>query len=45
MTASHETLSLAFVHLLSDLMVPVVRKPFDMDELLGIVASRKLPRA
>lgn len=43
MTASHETLSLAFVHLLSDLTVPVVRKPFDMDELLKIIASRKLP--
>jgi len=45
MTASHETLSLAFVHLLSDLAVPVVRKPFDMDKLLEIIASRKLPRA
>lgn len=45
MTASHETLSLAFVHLLSDLAVPVVRKPFDIDELLEIIASRKLPRA
>jgi len=45
MTASHETLSLAFVHLLSDLSVPVVHKPFDIDKLLEIIASRKLPRA
>jgi two-component system nitrogen regulation response regulator NtrX len=45
MTASHETLSLAFAHLLTDLAVPVVRKPFDMDELLKIIASRKLPSA
>jgi len=45
MTASHQTLGLAFVHLLSDLSVPVVHKPFDMEKLLEIIASRKLPRA
>jgi CheY-like chemotaxis protein len=45
MTASHETLSLAFVHLLSDLTVPVLHKPFDIDKLLEIIASRKLPPA
>jgi CheY-like chemotaxis protein len=45
MTASHETLSLAFVHLLSDLTVPVLHKPFDIDKLLAIIASRKLPPA
>ncbi len=45
MTASHQTLSLAFVHLLSDLSVPVVHKPFDLDKLLEIIASRKLPPA
>ena len=50
MTASHQTLSLAFVHLLSDLSVPVVHKPFNMDKLLEIIASqspkrREAPRA
>lgn len=45
MTATHETLSLAFVHLLTDLAVPVVHKPFDMEQLLAIIASRKLPPA
>ena len=45
MTASHETLSLAFVHLLSDLTVPVLHKPFDIDKLLEVIASRKLPPA
>jgi len=45
MTASHETLSLAFVHLLSDLTVPVLHKPFDIDKLLAMIASSKLPPA
>ena len=41
MTAGHQTLSLAFAHLLSDLAVPVVFKPFDVDRLLEVVASQK----
>lgn len=36
-TATHQTLSLAFVNLLTNLAVPVVRKPFELDELLTIV--------
>ncbi len=36
-TATHQTLSLAFVNLLTNLAVPVVRKPFELDELLAIV--------
>ena len=41
MTAGHQTLSLAFAHLLSDLAVPVVFKPFDIDRLLDVVAGQK----
>ncbi len=36
-TATHQTLSLAFVNLLTNLSVPVVRKPFELDELLATV--------
>jgi CheY-like chemotaxis protein len=36
-TATHQTLSLAFVNLLTSLSVPVVRKPFDIDVLLDLV--------
>lgn len=42
MTAGHQTLSLAFAHLLSDLTVQVIYKPFDIDRLLDIVASQKV---
>lgn len=41
MTAGHQTLSLAFAHLLSDLDVPVIYKPFDIDNLLELIASQK----
>ncbi|HEU5347456.1 MAG TPA: response regulator [Ktedonobacterales bacterium] len=41
MTAGHQTLSLAFAHMLSDLSVPVIYKPFDIDQLLDIIASQK----
>ena len=40
MTAGHQTLSLAFAHLLADLRVQVVYKPFDIDRLLDTVASQ-----
>ena len=40
MTAGHQTLSLAFAHLLSDLDVQVIYKPFDIDRLLDTVASQ-----
>jgi CheY-like chemotaxis protein len=36
-TASHQTLSLAFVNLLTNLAVPIVHKPFELDDLLAIV--------
>ena len=36
-TASHHTMSLAFANLLTNLNVPVVHKPFDLDGLLAIV--------
>ncbi|MBF6589727.1 MAG: response regulator [Ktedonobacterales bacterium] len=36
-TATHQTLSLAFMNLLSSLSVPMVRKPFDIDALLDLV--------
>lgn len=38
-TASHQTLNLAFVQLLTGLAVPLVRKPFDIDALLDLVDS------
>ncbi len=41
MTAGHQTLSLAFAHMLTDLLVPVVYKPFNIDKLLEIIASQK----
>lgn len=41
MTAGHQTLSLAFAHMLADLSVPVIYKPFDIDGLLELVASQK----
>jgi two-component system, NtrC family, nitrogen regulation response regulator NtrX len=43
MTAGHQTLSLAFAHLLSDLSVPVIHKPFNIDKLLDTIASHKPP--
>lgn len=36
-TATHQTLNLAFVNLLANLMVPVLHKPFDLDALLDMV--------
>lgn len=36
-TATHQTMSLAFVNLLANLSVQVVRKPFELDELLATV--------
>lgn len=41
MTAGHQTLSLAFAHMLADLAVPVIYKPFNLDKLLDIIASQK----
>lgn len=38
-TATHQTLSLAFVNLLTNLSVPVLRKPFDVEDLLAMVDS------
>jgi CheY-like chemotaxis protein len=38
-TATHQTLSLAFVNLLTSLSVPVVHKPFDIDLLLDLVGQ------
>lgn len=37
MTASHQTLSLAFANLLTNLTVPIVHKPFELDELLATI--------
>lgn len=37
-TATNQTRSLAFVRLLADLRVPVLHKPFDIDEVLETVA-------
>ena len=45
MTAGHQTLSLAFAHLLADLSVPVIYKPFDIDKLLDTIANHKPPLA
>lgn len=39
-TATHQTMSLAFASLLTNLAVPVVRKPFDIDALLAAVGQR-----
>lgn len=45
MTAAHLTFPLKFVHLLTDLAVPVLRKPLDIDELARVVdrAAQHLP--
>ena len=42
MTAGHQTLSLAFAHLLSDLEVQVIYKPFDIDRMLDLIASQRV---
>ncbi|HEX6122626.1 MAG TPA: response regulator [Ktedonobacterales bacterium] len=42
MTAGHQTLSLAFAHLLSDLDVQVIYKPFDIDRLLDLIGSQRV---
>jgi CheY-like chemotaxis protein len=42
MTAGHQTLSLAFAHLLSNLEVQVIYKPFDIDRLLDLIASQRV---
>jgi CheY-like chemotaxis protein len=39
MTADHGTMTLPFANLLADLKVPVLKKPWDLDELLGSVAD------
>jgi chemosensory pili system protein ChpA (sensor histidine kinase/response regulator) len=44
MTAEHHTLRVAFAPLLSYLSVPMVYKPFDIDELLETIASHKPPK-
>lgn len=38
-TASSRTLPLAFVNLLSELSVPVINKPFDVDKLIAAVTQ------
>jgi len=38
-TASSRTLPLAFVNLLTDLSVPVINKPFDVDKLIAAVTQ------
>lgn len=47
LTANAHTFSLAFAQLLSHLAVPVVPKPFDIDQLLAVVdqAARRLDSA
>ena len=42
MTAGHQTLSLAFAHLLSDLDVQVIYKPFDIDRLLDLIGGQRV---
>lgn len=37
MTATHKTMSLAFVSLLSSMRVPLLRKPFNIDELIETI--------
>ena len=46
-TANDKTLPLAFVHLLTELAVPVLPKPFDVDTLLDVVdaAYARLPKS
>ncbi len=41
MTAGHQTMSLAFAHLLADLDVQVIYKPFDIDRLLETIANQR----
>ena len=45
-TASHKTLPLAFVNLLTNLKTPILNKPFDLDTLLDVVhaSAQRLPR-
>jgi CheY-like chemotaxis protein len=38
LTANTRTLTLAFANLLSNLQVPTLRKPFDIDDLLKVIA-------
>ena len=38
-TANTQTLPLSFVHLLTQLQVPLISKPFDIDPLLEAVAT------
>jgi CheY-like chemotaxis protein len=38
MTATNRTLGLAFAKMLSDLAVPVISKPFDLETVLDAVA-------
>jgi CheY-like chemotaxis protein len=38
-TADNKTITLTFAHLLAQLEVPVLKKPFDLDELLDLVAD------
>ncbi|MBF6590392.1 MAG: response regulator [Ktedonobacterales bacterium] len=47
MTAANRTLPLAFANLLTSLAIPVIGKPFDLDELLEAVrrAASDLPRS
>jgi CheY-like chemotaxis protein len=40
MTAGHQTLSLALAHLLTDLAVTIVYKPFDIDVLLKVIGDQ-----
>ena len=42
MTAGHQALSLAFAHLLSDLDVQVIYKPFDIDRLLDLIGGQRV---
>jgi CheY-like chemotaxis protein len=41
MTAGQQTLSLAFVNLLTNLSVPVIKKPFDLDHLLHTIEKQQ----
>jgi CheY-like chemotaxis protein len=41
MTAGQQTLSLAFVNLLTNLSVPVIKKPFDVDHLLHTIEKQQ----
>lgn len=41
MTAGQQTLSLAFANLLTNLSVPVIKKPFDVDHLLHTIEKQQ----